>query len=75
MLMRILSLSKPMGALTEAREEEAIARYSGLEAIDEDPFHYGTHFSSSMITCHFLMRLEPFAHMFKRLQVCSCMII
>ncbi|KIJ42154.1 hypothetical protein M422DRAFT_209006 [Sphaerobolus stellatus SS14] len=61
-------LRKPMGALTPAREKEASGRYEGLEAIGEKPFHYGTHFSSSMITCHFLMRLEPFSHMFKRLQ-------
>jgi hypothetical protein len=58
-----------MGALNPAREEAASARYTSLEAIGEKPFHYGTHFSSSMITCHFLMRLEPFTHMFKRLQV------
>ena len=59
-----------MGALNAAREEAADARYTSLQAVDETPFHYGTHFSSSMIICHFLMRLEPFAHMFKRLQVC-----
>ncbi|KAF8509163.1 beach-domain-containing protein [Hysterangium stoloniferum] len=61
-------LRKPMGALNPAREEAASARYTSLDAIGEKPFHYGTHFSSSMITCHFLMRLEPFTHMFKRLQ-------
>lgn len=61
-----------MGALSAARQEAADARYTSLQAMNEKPFHYGTHFSSSMITCHFLMRLEPFAHMFKRLQVgCS----
>lgn len=58
-----------MGALSPAREIEAIGRYTSLESIGEKPFHYGTHFSSSMITCHFLMRVEPFTHMFKRLQV------
>ncbi|GJJ12773.1 hypothetical protein Clacol_007018 [Clathrus columnatus] len=61
-------LRKPMGILSPAREVEAISRYTSLESIGEKPFHYGTHFSSSMITCHFLMRLEPFTHMFKRLQ-------
>lgn len=63
------SLSKPMGALTDARREAAEARYSALTSIDEKPFHYGTHFSSSMIVCHFLIRMEPFTHMFKTLQV------
>ncbi|KAI0700338.1 beach-domain-containing protein [Cytidiella melzeri] len=61
-------LSKPMGALTPSRKEAAEARYAALESVDEKPFHYGTHFSSSMIVCHFLIRLEPFSHMFKTLQ-------
>lgn len=60
-----------MGALTPAREEAALSRYSNLESVDEKPFHYGTHFSSSMIVCHFLIRVEPFSHMFKTLQVCT----
>ncbi|TDL19109.1 beach-domain-containing protein [Rickenella mellea] len=61
-------LSCPMGALTDARREAARSRYSNLQSVDEEPFHYGTHFSSSMIVCHFLIRLEPFTHMFKTLQ-------
>jgi Beige/BEACH domain len=58
-----------MGALTPARREAAKARYTNLKSVDEPPFHYGTHFSSSMIVCHFLMRLSPFTNMFKTLQV------
>ncbi|KAH9925795.1 beach-domain-containing protein [Fomitopsis serialis] len=61
-------LRRPMGALTPAREEAAQSRYVNLESVDEKPFHYGTHFSSSMIVCHFLIRVEPFSHMFKTLQ-------
>ncbi|KAJ3536167.1 hypothetical protein NM688_g6872 [Phlebia brevispora] len=61
-------LTKPMGALTPARREAAEARYTNLQSVGEEPFHYGTHFSSSMIVCHFLIRLEPFTHMFKTLQ-------
>ncbi|KAL4252230.1 hypothetical protein ABKN59_005526 [Abortiporus biennis] len=61
-------LTKPMGALTEARREAAETRYKNLESVGEKPFHYGTHFSSSMIVCHFLIRLAPFTHMFKTLQ-------
>ncbi|PCH37188.1 beach-domain-containing protein [Wolfiporia cocos MD-104 SS10] len=61
-------LTRPMGALTPARQEAAISRYAALESVGEKPFHYGTHFSSSMIVCHFLIRLEPFSHMFKTLQ-------
>lgn len=62
------SLTKPMGALTPARREAAETRYSNLESVGEPPFHYGTHFSSSMIVCHFLIRMSPFTHMFKTLQ-------
>ncbi|KZT70568.1 beach-domain-containing protein [Daedalea quercina L-15889] len=61
-------LRSPMGALTPAREEAARSRYTNLESVGEKPFHYGTHFSSSMIVCHFLIRVEPFSHMFKTLQ-------
>ncbi|KAF9014685.1 beach-domain-containing protein [Hymenopellis radicata] len=62
------SLSRPMGALTEARREAATVRYESLQSVEEKPFHYGTHFSSSMIVCHFLIRLAPFTNMFKTLQ-------
>ncbi|OJT13456.1 Beige protein -like protein [Trametes pubescens] len=61
-------LTLPMGALTAARREAAQSRYESLMSVEEKPFHYGTHFSSSMIVCHFLIRLEPFTHMFKTLQ-------
>ncbi|TFK65264.1 beach-domain-containing protein [Pluteus cervinus] len=61
-------LTKPMGALNEGRREAATQRYANLQGVDEDPFHYGTHFSSSMIVCHFLIRLSPFTNMFKTLQ-------
>ncbi|CAG8749385.1 4126_t:CDS:1, partial [Acaulospora colombiana] len=62
------NLSKPMGALSPPREDAARTRYSNLQSVEEVPFHYGTHFSSSMIVCHFLIRLSPFTHMFKTLQ-------
>lgn len=58
-----------MGALTQARREAAEGRYLALQSVDEKPFHYGTHFSSSMIVCHFLIRMAPFTNMFKTLQV------
>ncbi len=63
------SLTKPMGAQNAERRQAAEERHSSLKSIDEDPFHYGTHFSSSMTVCHFLIRMEPFTHMFKILQV------
>lgn len=57
-----------MGALTDGRRDAASARYTNLESVGEKPFHYGTHFSSSMIVCHFMIRLQPFTNMFKTLQ-------
>ena len=57
-----------MGALTDARCDAASSRYLNLESVEEKPFHYGTHFSSSMIVCHFMIRLQPFTNMFKTLQ-------
>jgi hypothetical protein len=65
------SLTLPMGAMTEERKEAAKARYSNLESIGEPPFHHGTHFSSAMIVCHYLIRVEPWSQMFKTLQVRS----
>ncbi|KAF8635320.1 hypothetical protein AX17_003946 [Amanita inopinata Kibby_2008] len=62
------NLTMPMGALTPERREAAEMRYMSLKSVDEEPFHYGTHFSSSMIVCHFLIRLAPFTNMFKTLQ-------
>lgn len=32
------------------------------------PYHYGTHYSSAMIVCSYLVRLEPFSQHFLRLQ-------
>ncbi|KAL4077210.1 hypothetical protein V8B97DRAFT_1866535 [Scleroderma yunnanense] len=61
-------LTKPMGGLTEGRREIAENRYFNLQSVGEKPFHYGTHFSSSMIVCHYLIRLAPFTSMFKTLQ-------
>ncbi|KAG0697567.1 hypothetical protein DFH29DRAFT_1003625 [Suillus ampliporus] len=61
-------LTKPMGALTAERREAAETRYDNLGSVGEKPFHYGTHFSSSMIVCHFNIRIQPFTNMFKTLQ-------
>ncbi|KAG1732883.1 uncharacterized protein EDB91DRAFT_1150772 [Suillus paluster] len=62
------NLTKPMGALTAERREAAETRYDNLGSVGEKPFHYGTHFSSSMIVCHFNIRMQPFTNMFKTLQ-------
>ncbi|ORX37123.1 hypothetical protein BD324DRAFT_427163 [Kockovaella imperatae] len=61
-------LTLPMGALTPARREAAVERYTATEGVGEKPFHYGTHYSSSMIVCGFLIRLSPFTEIFLALQ-------
>jgi len=33
------------------------------------PYHFGTHYSSAMIVCSYLVRMEPFTQHFLRLQV------
>jgi len=64
-----------MGALTPARRAIAETRYESLQSFVADttdvsqlPFHYGTHFSSSMVVAHFLLRIEPFTGIFRTLQ-------
>ncbi|KAL0082183.1 hypothetical protein F4703DRAFT_1739478 [Phycomyces blakesleeanus] len=63
-------LSKPMGAQTSERRLEFADRYRQWgETNDPAPaFHYGTHYSSAMIVCSFLIRLEPFTQHYLKLQ-------
>ncbi|KAI8967890.1 hypothetical protein BDF20DRAFT_828851 [Mycotypha africana] len=63
-------LTKPMGAQTAERRQEFSERYrQWSETNDPAPaFHYGTHYSSAMIVCSFLIRLEPFTQHYLKLQ-------
>ncbi|ORX58974.1 hypothetical protein DM01DRAFT_1301754 [Hesseltinella vesiculosa] len=63
-------LTKPMGAQTLERRDEFADRYRQWgETNDPAPaFHYGTHYSSAMIVCSFLIRLEPFTQHYLKLQ-------
>ncbi|KAI5791858.1 hypothetical protein EDC01DRAFT_616117 [Geopyxis carbonaria] len=63
--------SKPMGAQTIERQREFRDRYRAFEEINDQaqpPFHYGTHFSSAMIVCSYLIRLQPFVQSYLLLQ-------
>ena len=62
-------LSKPMGAQTGSRLEQFVKRYKEWDDPITPPYHYGTHYSSAMIVCSYLVRMEPFAQHFLRLQV------
>lgn len=63
-------LTRPMGAQTAERRKEFSERYRQWgETDDPTPaFHYGTHYSSAMIVCSFLIRLEPFTQHYLKLQ-------
>ncbi|CAI2171444.1 16368_t:CDS:10 [Funneliformis geosporum] len=64
-------LSKPMGAQTEERKKEFQTRYRSFDPTANattPAFHYGTHYSSAMIVCSYLIRLEPFVQQYLKLQ-------
>lgn len=62
-------LSKPMGAQGSKRANQFQERFE----LWDDPVipacHYGTHYSSAMIVCSYLIRLEPFTQQYLQLQV------
>ncbi|EEP78922.1 hypothetical protein UREG_03768 [Uncinocarpus reesii 1704] len=64
-------LSKPMGCQTLEREAEFKSRYQSFAEMGDHnapPFHYGTHYSSAMIVCSYLIRLQPFVKSYLLLQ-------
>jgi len=66
-------LSKPMGALNEARLREFLDRYEsfdeGVSAGDMPRFLYGSHYSTMVgVVLHYLVRIQPFADLHKEMQ-------
>ncbi|KAF0288956.1 WD repeat and FYVE domain-containing protein 3 [Amphibalanus amphitrite] len=63
-------LARPMGAQTPKRLHQFEKRYREWDdpTGETPPYHYGTHYSSAMIVCSYLVRLEPFSTHFLRLQ-------
>jgi hypothetical protein len=66
-------LSKPMGALNEARLQDFLDRYYSFgdnETVQHiPPFMYGSHYSTMVgVVLHFLIRLQPFASLHKEMQ-------
>lgn len=61
-------LGKPMGALGELRAQKFRERFSLWDDPDLPPCHYGVHYSSAMIVCSYLIRLEPFTLQYVKLQ-------
>lgn len=64
------NFARPMGAQSADRLEQFQKRYKEWDDPhgETPPYHYGTHYSSAMIVCSYLVRLEPFAQHFLRLQ-------
>ncbi|KAK6542611.1 hypothetical protein TWF694_006555 [Orbilia ellipsospora] len=63
--------SKPMGAQTPERSREFQERYRAFQDLGDSrapPFHYGTHYSSAMIVCSYLIRMHPFVDSYLLLQ-------
>jgi hypothetical protein len=61
--------SKPMGAQDPVREGRFRKMYEEVGSMSGDPpHHYGTHYSSAMTVCQYLMRLQPFVKSYLLLQ-------
>ncbi|ALC38357.1 bchs [Drosophila busckii] len=62
--------SRPMGAQADERLEQFQKRFKEWDDPhgETPPYHYGTHYSSAMIVCSYLVRLEPFSQPFLKLQ-------
>lgn len=62
--------SAPMGAQTPERLDQFKKRFKEWDDPhgETPPYHYGTHYSSAMIVCSYLVRMEPFSQHFLRLQ-------
>jgi beige protein homolog 1 len=61
-------LSKPMGGQGARRALEFSDRYLAWDDNSLPACHYGTHYSSSMIVCSYLIRIEPFTQEYLNLQ-------
>lgn len=62
--------TSPMGAQSPDRLEQFKKRFKEWDDPHNEtpPYHYGTHYSSAMIVCSYLVRMEPFTQHFLRLQ-------
>lgn len=61
-------LSKPMGGQGEKRAEIFKERFLSWDDNSIPACHYGTHYSTSMVVCSYLIRIEPFTKEYLNLQ-------
>lgn len=48
--------------------KQALSEGMNLVTLNQEPFHYGSHYSNSGTVLHFLVRLPPFTSMFLNYQ-------
>ncbi|KDO22612.1 hypothetical protein SPRG_21162 [Saprolegnia parasitica CBS 223.65] len=61
-------LSKPLGALNPSRLSFYLERYNAFDDPDIPKFMYGSHYSHVGAVLYYLLRLEPFTTLAKRVQ-------
>ena len=61
-------LSKPMGAQGGDRAAKFRERFEAWDDSENPASHYGVHYTSAMIVCSYLIRMEPFTGQFINLQ-------
>ena len=57
-----------MGAQNPDRLKKFVSTYDTLVELEQEPYHYGSHYSNIGTVLHFLIRLEPFTQLFLELQ-------
>ncbi|KAG8236415.1 hypothetical protein J437_LFUL012836, partial [Ladona fulva] len=68
------NLKKPMAVQEKKNEQHYVSTYNYLKeelqdvfnsiSLNQEPYHYGSHYSNSGTVLHFLVRLPPFTQMF-----------
>ncbi|XP_071440474.1 lysosomal-trafficking regulator isoform X2 [Hetaerina americana] len=68
------NLKKPMAVQEKKNEQHYVSNYNYLKqelqdvfnsiSVNQEPYHYGSHYSNSGTVLHFLVRLPPFTRMF-----------
>nr|CAD7400993.1 unnamed protein product [Timema cristinae] len=68
------NFKKPMAVQDKSKEQHYINNYNYLKqaladginimTLNQEPYHYGSHYSNSGTVLHFLVRLPPFTRMF-----------
>ena len=58
----------PMGGQGKSRANQFSERYEAWDDPSLPACHYGTHYSSSMIVCSYMIRMQPFTEQYLKIQ-------